>query len=207
MKIRQLVAVLVFCLVLGSILVVIRMVGSGPDHLFLSKAPPDPAEDSQPLPGPAIFHEPQTEAEKLLDYLISLDESGGNFYHFILGTPEYDPAQDPGYARFFSPALLKAFRKKEASLVKKNCDGKYIDGDICGLDYTPIICGQGWPDAYIYRTIKPTRDSAIVITSWQPHADSLHSYPAYRFIRVKDHWKLDGVACGKDEQFNMPPRF
>jgi len=155
------------------------------------------AEDSK-------FHPPQTEAEKVLDKIFDLEDKDSNVLFFALGTPAYDPAKDTGYARLFTKALLKAWRKKEADLVQDDCDGKYREGEICGLDFDPIVCGQDRPDKFVFRTIKSGKESATMIATWREYVKREETFTVYRLVKEEGDWKLDGVDCRNGHTFNMP---
>lgn len=77
------------------------------------------------------FHPPQTEAEKALDHILMLH------------------TQDKEYRNFFTSALEKSIDDVEARLVKENCGGQYLEGELCGLDYTVLTCAQDVDDSYI----------------------------------------------------------
>jgi hypothetical protein len=206
MKIHPLIAALAVCIVLGSIIAVTRLVDRGPEHFFSSAAPRAPEEHSRPRYSPGIFHEPQTEVERALDKILRLDlDDDGSLFNFIAGAPYSNPAKSQRYAQLFTRTLLDAWRKAEADLVRINCGGKYIEGDLCGFNYDPIICGQDSPDRYVYRTIKSEKGSASVVTAWPDMLSMDWNYfTSYRLVNENTRWKLDGVDCGTLAKFNMP---
>jgi hypothetical protein len=172
--------------------------------LFLSSAilsaicsRPAFAEDSK-------FHPPQTEAEIALDKIFDLEDKDSNMLFFALAMPYYHPPKDTGYAQLFTKALLKAWRKKEADLVRENCGGKYREGEICGLDFDPITCAQDRPDKFVFRTIKSGKESVSIIAAWPQSVNDERYFKYYKLVKEEDVWKLDGVYCRESDNFNMP---
>lgn len=145
-----------------------------------------------------------------LDKIFRLDVTDRNFPSFVLGESRYDPSKDTGYARLFTKPILKAWRKTQAKLAQADCGGKHKDGDICGFNFDPIICGQDYPDTFIYRTLHSSTNEAIITYTYPEYVArndaSANSGPTYRMIKENEHWKMDGAYCGKGENynFNMP---
>ena len=158
---------------------------------------PNAAGPAQPGP----FHPPQTAAEKALDNILRLSiSSDGNLDSFVLKEPYYDRRKDTGYAKLFTPALLTTMSKLQADMVQKDCGGKYQKGDVCGFDMSPTLCGQDYPDRYIYRTEGQTDTEAVVTSAWPKSTDNSATY---RLISQDGHWKLDGIHCPEMDGFNM----
>lgn len=158
-----------------------------------------------PLADDSKFHPTQTEAEKALDRILGLAVKDANLLYFALGRPWYDPAKDIGYARLFSKALLNAWRKREAVLARENCGERYREEDGCGLDYNPIVCGQDWPDSFLFRTIKSGNANATIIAVGEGEKVVVRNLRSYRLVKRNGGWKLDGVDCGEEHNsFNMP---
>jgi hypothetical protein len=137
-------------------------------------------------------HAPQTQAEKALDSLIRRSQNDENMFEFMLGRPWYDPSKDQGYARLFTPALLKAWTEKEAELVQKSCGGKYIDGEICGIDYSPITWGQDYTEDNFYRTFDSSQNAARISATSNQFAKS---GAIYTLTKYQDGWRLNSVDC------------
>lgn len=147
------------------------------------------------------FHAANTQAEKTLDAIIKQSETDENMIEYILNRPGYDPSKDNGYSHLFTPALLKAWTDKEANLLRQDCGGKYIDGEICGIDYSPITCGQDIVGGHFYRTLNSSANTtSTVMAATSPQPDS--SGAIYRLVRDEEGWKLDGVDCGANIRFN-----
>ncbi len=157
------------------------------------------AEDSK-------FHPPQTEAEKVLNEIISLEAKDAHVLAFALGIPTNVPATDKRYGQFFTAAFLNALRKAEADLIQSDCGGIERDDEPCGFGFDPILCGQDVFDVYLFRTIKAGEGSVIVAV----HGSEVEivadekEYIYYSMIRQEGVWKVDGIDCREGGAFNMP---
>ena len=102
----------------------------------------------------------------------------------------------------FTKKFVQAVTKAESDQVKQTCGGKYT-GDLCGLDFDPILCAQDFSaSGYLYRTMEDDGRKAIVLAigvDFIPEAVKT----SYRFIKDGKQWKLDGAACGGGGEFNM----
>lgn len=151
-------------------------------------------------PAATAFHPPSSAAERALDAIIRRDDRDPALFEFAVKRPDRKKAKDQLYARYFSPGIQDAWLKAERALVNKDCGGNYQNGEICGLDYSPITCAQDHSETgYAYDTLKEDGASASIQMKWieldKPAA-------TYRMIRQKDGWILDGVACAEGESFN-----
>jgi hypothetical protein len=166
--------------------------------LPLASASADPAS------APArAFHAARSAPEKTLDNILRRAIRDPNIVEFVLATPHCDAKKDTGYAPLFSKPLLKALADAQAALVKHDCGGRYIEGEICGIDHDPILCGQDYPDkGYLFQTSSENRQQAIVSTQWIG-GDAQEAHPLYRMARDGGSWKLDGVDCRIGAKFNM----
>jgi hypothetical protein len=150
---------------------------------------------------PGAFHPPQTAAEKALDSILRLSKaSDGNLDNFVLKEPYYNPKKDTGYAKLFTPALLATIAKLQADMVRKDCGGKYQKGEVCGFDMSPTLCGQDYPNHYIYRTENQTDKDAIITSEWPESKDD---GATYLLISQNGRWVLDGIHCHDMDGFNM----
>ena len=149
------------------------------------------------------FHAARSAQEKALNEILLLSDRDDNLFDFVLKRPWYDAKKDKGYARLFSKGLLAAWAGAEARAVERDCQGKYIDGEICGLDYSPITCGNATSDkGYRFRTMKADEREATVFSRWtgqEAKADG----PQYQLVKEGGGWRLDGVDCGNGAKFNM----
>jgi hypothetical protein len=180
-----------------------RMIPMALCCLLCAQLPAHAGQDANAA-GPAQsgqFHPPQTAAEKALDNILRLSiASDGNLDAFVLKEPSYNPKKDTGYAKLFTPALLATMAKLQADMVKKDCGGKYKKGELCGFDMSPTLCGQDYPNHYIYRTENQT-DSDVAITSVWP--ESTDDKATYHLISQNGRWVVDGIHCPEMDGFNM----
>jgi hypothetical protein len=157
------------------------------------------------------FQPPQTEAEKALDAILTRAKTDYDMTFYALNEPHYDPLlgspharlvppEDKGYSRLFTKPLVNAWRELEKSLVQQSCGGKYIGGELCGLDYNPILCTQDDSDTFHYHTVNSDKNMAIIEYS-PPETEYLLA--TYRMIKDQQGWKIDGVACRDSDKFNM----
>jgi len=148
----------------------------------------DPAK-----PAADRLHPATTEAEKALDKLLRLSEKRFGLVAAVLGRPG-GGKHDVALARELTTARLRQdLAGQERKAVRDNCKGRYVPGEICGLDYNPLTCSQDESDApYSFRTTAATADRADIVYSW-PGAAS----PSARFVMVREAgaWKLDVVEC------------
>lgn len=147
------------------------------------------------------FHDPRTAPEKALARILDLDEKHyALFMKLTSGSPDYTPSIAKEYSGLFTTELLHAMETKQKSMVEDQCGGKYIEGEICGLDYSPISCTQdnGWPR--VFRTEQESPRETIVSYTMP---ESYFPGPSYRLINNEGVWKLDGIDCGRAGLFNL----
>jgi hypothetical protein len=150
------------------------------------------------------FHYPSTSAEQFLDLIVTLEGGTGNaeLGWYVQNVPWRNVRKDAHYARLITPGLREAISREEARLVKKNCDGKYVEGDNCSFDANPIICAQDYSEeGYLFRTEKSGRNEAVLSLRWPGIAEVIGTY---RLVRAGGDWKLDGIHCDPTMSFNMP---
>jgi len=150
------------------------------------------------------FHFPSTSAEQFLDLVMTL-EGGARDAELgwsVEGAPWRDARKDLHYARLITESLREAVSREAMRLVRKNCGGKYVEGDNCSFDVNPITCTQDYPEeGYLFRTEKFGRSEAVVSLRWPGLPETVGTY---RLIRAGGVWKLDGVRCAPTMSFNMP---
>ena len=148
----------------------------------------DPVKPAAVRPHPAA-----TEAEKALDKLLRLSEKRSGLVDVLLGLPGGGKG-DAALARELTTARLRRdLTELERQAVRNNCKGRYIPGELCGLDYNPLTCAQDESDApYSYRTTAASAERADIVYSWPGAAD-----PSASFVMVREAgaWKLDAVRC------------
>lgn len=170
---------------------------------WVSCAPPALAEIAlQPSPQES-FHAAQSAPEKALDNIIRNSDADSNMFDYVLKRPWYNEKKDTGYSQLFTKNLLTAWARAEATLVQKNCGGKYSKGEVCGIDYNPITCAQDISeDGYFYKTEKADGRQAVVSYEWS-QKDSPTEIATYRLVKDDIGWKLDGVNCKSGASFNI----
>jgi hypothetical protein len=152
---------------------------------------------------PEPFHAAHSAPEKALNEIFHRSDNDDNLSEFVLKRPWYDAKKDKGYATLFTQSLLAAWASAEAQLVQQDCQGKYLDGEICGIDYSPITCGNATSDkGYVFRTKQADDRSAILFSRWAGHEASGED-SQYRMVKEAGSWRLDGVDCGDGAKFNM----
>jgi hypothetical protein len=152
-------------------------------------------------PPHAKFHAPQSEPERALDSILKRVDKDENLLDNLLqgrGTKNYKPTFD--YASLLTSGLIAAIRTKEREIVRRDCRGKYVEGDICGLDYSPITCAQDMNSKYEYRTLENTGDAVKIEYRWPPGGKPVATYT---LRKNGTDWKIDGISCAGASAFNM----
>jgi hypothetical protein len=143
--------------------------------------------------GPGGFHRAATEPEKTLDRVLRLSEKDPALVEFLLATPQYKAKAGKDYGRYVTSRLRADLAALERAAVAENCQGKYLDGELCGLDYNPLTCAQDMADgAYLYQTEFSGDGRADIAYKW-PGQKAVVA----RFALVQEGgvWKLDAVTC------------
>jgi len=159
------------------------------------------ADEKLPNIAEPIFHSATTEAELALDRAIRLSDSDRNAIDFLAKRPR-DNSSDERYAGIFTSKLEKAWASEEQSLVQSECGGRYLDGEICGLDYNPFTCAQDFSEnGYRYASTPARRSDAMIVALVWPGIDRMVA--TYRMVRKGNRWLVDGVRCEGGRDFNM----
>jgi hypothetical protein len=156
---------------------------------------------SAPAIADALFHTPATSSEKALNATLRASDKDNDLLGNLLGgrgDPHFKKTFD--YSPRLTDALMKAIVAEEVALVKKDCGGHYTEGDICGLDYSPITCGQDNSNAYLYRTEQDDGHTAVITYNASKNEKPIATY---RVTLVVDRWKIDGVKCSDGAAFNF----
>lgn len=146
------------------------------------------------------FHPARTAPEIALNRILRRADAD----HVLLDNlfKRYGPvprARRVDYSAFLTPELLAALASTEAKMVKENCGGQYRDGEICGLDYSPITCAQDYAKPYSYRTESSGPGRAAIAYRW-PHR---HDIAARYDLKIDAGvWKIDNISCGADGNFH-----
>jgi hypothetical protein len=149
------------------------------------------------------FHAARSAPEKALDEILRRSDHDDNLFEFVLKRPWFDPKKDKGYALLFTKQLLAAWAAAQAEQVRRDCQGKYVDGEVCGIDYNPIACGNATSEkGYVFRTKQANDREATISSRWAGQASRADG-PLYRLVKEGGNWRLDGVDCGNSAKFNM----
>jgi hypothetical protein len=134
-----------------------------------------------------------------------LDRAGhdDSMVFYIVRAPFRDRRNDVNYRGLFTKLLETDWGAAEADEVRKNCGGRYINGEICGLDFDPLVCGQDISETgYLYHVDCLDEVSATITVRW-PWIEKPNA--TYRLLKQGEKWILDGVTCLPDgPAFNMP---
>lgn len=144
----------------------------------------------------ALFHAAETESEKWLDNVLRQPERVERTQSNAAGRQKSDA--------FFSKELQGSWRKREEGAVAKNCGGSENEGELCGLDFDPLICAQDDNDGqYLYRTESQAGGVVHISMRWKESEDISQALALYRIVRKDKRWMIDGIKCHHGEQFNM----
>lgn len=169
--------------------------------LFLIQAGTVAAQESDNgFSAPINMAEVALDAVLSFDTLATRDDRFGPFMEFMLGYPDRNTGFDHLYEAFFTPALLQAWRKAERDQVVQDCGGRYVEGELCGLGFSPLTCGQDEPPAgYVYNTQMETSQYTLVAAAWKGWEEPI---AVYRMVLQNGQWRLDGVYCQEGYRFN-----
>ncbi|MBV8976462.1 MAG: hypothetical protein JO261_10465 [Alphaproteobacteria bacterium] len=141
----------------------------------------------------ASAHAPQTDAEKTLDKILRTAEGDELILDNVLHRFPVPATKRVDYSKWLTPALIASLQAEQKRLLDQDCGGKYVEGDICGMDYNPLTCAQDTMAVHAYATLSESGD-AVTIT---------RAAVAYRMTHTGPGWRLDGIKC-KELQFNFP---
>ena len=136
-----------------------------------SRAPPPPDADWPRSSTGAILRRVDADPEPLVNLLNGRGERG--FRRTV------------DYTALLTPSLIAAIAHAERAPLRRNCEGRYRPGEICGLDFVPITCAQDSAEAHLYRigATRPGEARSTVVT--------------YRPVQGADKWRMDGIRCGE----------
>ena len=152
---------------------------------------------AMPLPSEAAaragFHAPKSAAEVALDKIVKTAEGDEFLLDNLLHRYPVAPKKQVDYRSMLTPPLIAAMQAEEKTLVAKDCGGKYLEGELCGMDYSPITCAQDTVAPYTYKTLDQ-RGTTVTIAG--PSA-------TYRMIQANGAWQMDGIKCETGMAFNF----
>ena len=146
-------------------------------------------------------HPPSSAAERALDAILKQSDRDDDLLDNLFkgrGAKTFKPKVD--YSAMLTPALLAALRTKEATLVRTDCNGAYLEGELCGMDYSPLTCAQDAVPHYRYRTEVDDGSTARLIYFWPKETKATATF---KLVKVSGRWRLDGVACEDGDPVNM----
>lgn len=141
----------------------------------------------------AGFHPPTSAAEIALDHVLKIADADEFQLDNLLHRYPVVRKKQVDYRPLLAAQLIAAMQAEEKKLVARDCGGKYREGDICGMDYSPITCAQDSDAAYTYKTIAQHARDAIIAG---PGA-------IYRVVQVGSGWQIDGIKCNEGGAFNF----
>lgn len=158
------------------------------------------------------FHLADTDAEKVLNAILTYDSISrtddrfGFLREYIVDYPGRNRSIDHLYDQIFSNALKMAWKNAERTLVQQECDGQYLQGELCGLGFNPLLCAQDISETgYLYRTEYQTEQSAVITYAWGGKWKGRNEAVAsYVLMNNNGKWVLDGVNCFDSGHFNWP---
>lgn len=141
---------------------------------------------------PAGLHPPKSPAETALDKILKIADRDDELLDNLLHRYPVAKAKQIDYRPMLTAQLIAAMQAEERRLVKQDCGGKYLEGELCGMDYSPVTCAQDTVTPYTYRTVA------------QHDRDAIIAGPAatYRMVQAGRGWQLDGVKCETGTAFN-----
>jgi len=140
-----------------------------------------------------------TTPEHTLNKFLRMAETDNDLFAYILNKPFRNLKLDSYYKGLglFSGSLMKAWASAEAKRVSRDCGGRYIAGELCGLGFHPLTCTQDFPvEGYLFKTEQHNINKANISYIW-PQEESAKQPPiaTYRMIKKSGRWLLDGVYC------------
>lgn len=146
------------------------------------------------------FHYPEAPEELALDAVLTIEFCDQNLHSFVTGYEKRDKRHDRRFSAYFSAELLGAWTKAELEAVQRNCNGVYVEGDMCGVDVN-ISCAQDYFEGgNVYKTETSNGNTAIISYRWPHFTDVIATY---RMVRNGHRWIMDGVSCSDGLKFNM----
>jgi len=142
---------------------------------------------------PAGFHPPKSPAEVALDKVLKAADADEFQLDNLLHRYPVVPKKRVDYRTMLSAALIAAMQAEEKKLVAHDCGGKYLEGEVCGMDSSPITCAQDVVTPYMYKTIDQKGAAATIAG---PSA-------TYHMMQTHTGWQIDGIKCNEGSAFNF----
>jgi hypothetical protein len=144
-------------------------------------------------PAATTFHRPQTPPEISLSAALKRadadDEQLDNLFHRYGPVPR---AKRVDYAQYLTARFWDRLRRQEAAMVRKDCGGRYEDGEVCGMESSPITCAQDTLPAPLAYRSEPSADGRVRV--WLKDAGGS---PATLYVMAHEGgvWKIDDARC------------
>jgi len=149
------------------------------------------------------YHPPTSPSELVLDSLLAksrdIGEESAALHDYITKAPDANQEYDKEFDTLITSQLRNSIARMQIDEVKKNCNGKYIEGELCGLDVDPITCSQDSPVKYVYRS-KSISPHEVVIHVRADY-NGKEDMASYRLAWRDPVWKVDGIRCGGGSYF------
>ncbi|WP_173974607.1 hypothetical protein [Magnetospirillum sp. LM-5] len=151
-----------------------------------------PAE--QGLRAPASFHRAESIVEKALDSILASADSDPTINNFILDR-NGAAKRHRHLNTLFSNHYLSSARAVEMKMVKSDCGGTYLQGEVCGYNASALNCAQSNSElGYFFKTESLSDNRAIIVAAWGENSPPTS---LYRLVLVTGRWVIDGVYCLK----------
>ncbi len=148
----------------------------------------------------SAFHPARSPSEIALDRILHLADADDMQLANLLHRPESEGrVAHVDYTRILTRELISAISREERHLVRKDCDGRYRDGEECGFDYSPITCARDSGLTYLYRTVREDGDRAEIVYEWKREGGTAATY---KMVKDEGVWKIDGVLCAIGDRFH-----
>lgn len=146
----------------------------------------------------STFHPAQTEAEKVLNKIISINNKNSYLYNVLLKKEGYKKELEAKYIKLFSEKYRATILNEDKKLTTKYCGNNFdASQGVCGIDYSPVTCEQFGGDNYEFSTLEENKNYAIITYSVDKN---FKNAPTFRLINNNGIWILDGVKCSPDDK-------
>jgi hypothetical protein len=147
------------------------------------------------------FHIASSDAEIKINSIIRISEIDYDFTEYLLKNTG-NKIKSNKFSQLVRKDLVTYLRNKEKKLVKNDCGGKYLEGEICGIDINPITCTQDNSEyPYYYKSVK-VKDGYIIHYRWKEFDDIVASY---HMVYLNKKWILSGLNCKEYLKYNINP--
>jgi hypothetical protein len=136
--------------------------------------------------GAAKYHKASTDAEKALEHVLKIADNDDEVLDNLFHRYPVKPKLRVDYTGLLTPTYMAALKEEQRKVVQSDCGGKYLDGEVCGMDYNPLTCAQDTAAPFRLATVRTRKDKTDIVDS---HADK------YTMAHAGSGWKLDGVTC------------